>query len=103
MVRKAIQERSKGSSERPMPVYPAILENDRVPEDEKRFSRLADDAILLVLTGTDAPGRALVMILYLILRDQEVHRKLRAELCASWPDASMNSELIALEKLPYFV
>ncbi|OJI85470.1 hypothetical protein ASPTUDRAFT_119373 [Aspergillus tubingensis CBS 134.48] len=102
MVRKAIQERSKGSSERPMPVYPAILENDRVPEDEKRFSRLADDAILLVLTGTDAPGRALVMILYLILRDQEVHRKLRAELCASWPDASMNSELIALEKLPYF-
>ncbi|OJZ89330.1 hypothetical protein ASPFODRAFT_58058 [Aspergillus luchuensis CBS 106.47] len=102
MVRKAIQERGKGSSEKPMPVYPAILENDRVPEDEKRFSRLADDANLLVLTGTDAPGRALVMTLYFILRDPEVHRKLHAELCASWPDASMDLGLIALEKLPYF-
>ncbi|GLA36171.1 hypothetical protein AnigIFM63309_002085 [Aspergillus niger] len=102
MVRKAIQERGTGSSEKPKAIYPAILENDRVHEDEKRFARLADDAILLIAAGTDAPGRALAMTLYFVLQNPEVHKKVRAELCASWPDASVEPGLTVIERLPYF-
>ncbi|GAQ36803.1 cytochrome P450 [Aspergillus tubingensis] len=102
MVRKAILGRGKGCSEKPKPIYPAILNNEKVPEDEKRLARLTDDAIFLVQAGTDAPGRALVLTLYYILRDPEVHKKLRSELCAAWPDATMEPGLIALEQLPYF-
>ncbi|GLB11935.1 hypothetical protein AtubIFM57258_009209 [Aspergillus tubingensis] len=102
MVRKAILGRGTGCSEKPKPIYPAILNNEKVPEDEKRLARLTDDAIFLVQAGTDAPGRALVLTLYYILRDPEVHKKLRSELCAAWPDATMEPGLIALEQLPYF-
>ena len=103
MVRKAIQERGTGSSEKPKAIYPAILENERVHEDEKRFARLADDAILLIAAGTDAPGRALAMTLYFVLRNPEVHEKVRAELCACWPDSSVEPGLTVIERLPYFV
>jgi cytochrome P450 len=103
MVRKSIQERGTGGSEKYKAIYPAILENEKIPEEEKEFSRLTDDANFLVLAGTDAPGRALVMTLYYVLRDPEVHERIRAELSNCWADASMELGLTALEQLPYFV
>ena len=103
MVRKTITERDTGSSEEHRAIYPAILDDEKVPEDEKKFSRLTDDAIFLLLAGTDAPGRALVMNLYYILQHPEVYERVRAELCASWTDASTEPRLTTLKQLPYFV
>ncbi|KAI2894944.1 hypothetical protein CBS76997_341 [Aspergillus niger] len=102
MVRKTITERDTGSSEEHRAIYPAILDDEKVPEDEKKFTRLTDDAIFLLLAGTDAPGRALVMNLYYILQHPEVYERVRAELCASWTDASTEPRLTTLKQLPYF-
>ncbi|OJJ75883.1 hypothetical protein ASPBRDRAFT_51587 [Aspergillus brasiliensis CBS 101740] len=75
---------------------------EQIPESEKEFSRLADDAIFLLLAGTDAPGRALVMTLYYILRHPGVHERVRAELCTLWTDSSTEPGLTTLRGLPYF-
>ncbi|GKZ27267.1 hypothetical protein AbraCBS73388_004042 [Aspergillus brasiliensis] len=102
MVRKTIQERGIRSSEKYTAIYPTIVEDEQIPESEKEFSRLADDAIFLLLAGTDAPGRALVMTLYYILRHPGVHERVRAELCTSWTDSSTEPGLTTLRELPYF-
>ncbi|PLB53957.1 cytochrome P450 [Aspergillus steynii IBT 23096] len=102
MVRKAIQERGMISNEKPKAIYPTILENEKVPESEKKFARLADDAIFLMIAGTDAPSQALAITMFYVLRHPEVHERVRAELCAAWGDASMAPGLTALEQLTYF-
>ncbi|KAI9038140.1 cytochrome P450 [Aspergillus affinis] len=103
MVRNAIHERGMVSSEKAAKaIYPAILEHEKVPEEEKEFTRLADDAIFLMIAGTDAPSQALAITLFHILRHPDVHERVRGELCAAWEDASMSPGLAALETLPYF-
>lgn len=103
MVRKAIRERGTISNEKRKAIYPAILENEKVPEEEKEFHRLADDAIFLMIAGTDAPAQALAITLFHVLRNPEVHGRIRAELDDVWKEASTAPGLTALEQLPYFV
>lgn len=103
MVRNAIKERGTIGSEKRNAIYPTILENEKVPEDEKKFARLADDAIFLMIAGTDAPSQALSITLFHVLRHPEVHERVRTELFTAWENASVSPDLVTLEQLPYFV
>ncbi|PYH49237.1 cytochrome P450 [Aspergillus saccharolyticus JOP 1030-1] len=82
-------------------IYPSILADPAVPPSEKTPSRLADDAIFLMMAGTDAPAQALAITIFHILDNEAVHRKLRAELCANIADASTVPALERLERLPF--
>ncbi|RAL13759.1 cytochrome P450 [Aspergillus homomorphus CBS 101889] len=82
-------------------IYPTILADPTVPRSEKELSRLEDDAIFLMMAGTDAPSQALAITMFHILNNPDAHQKLKAELFASMPEASSIAPLETLEQLPF--
>ncbi|THC93438.1 hypothetical protein EYZ11_007097 [Aspergillus tanneri] len=85
----------------PTAIYPAILADPDVPPSEKISPRLEDDAIFLMMAGTDAPSQAIAITIFHILNNPAVHQKLKAELFANVSDVTSTPTLELLEKLPY--
>ncbi|KAE8391134.1 cytochrome P450 [Aspergillus alliaceus] len=111
-VRKAIHEHENSDKEKQsmaLPVgkgsltaiYPTILAAPEVTDSEKTFKRLQDDAIFLLIAGTDAPSQALAITMFHLLNNPVPLQKLRAELFAAIPDANTMPSLQLLETLPY--
>lgn len=84
-------------------IYPAILADPTVPQVEKDPRRLEDDALFVMMAGTDAPAQVLAITLFHILNNPEVHHKLQAELLSGIPDPSTIPSLKELEKISYLV
>ncbi|KAI9157893.1 benzoate 4-monooxygenase cytochrome P450 [Paramyrothecium foliicola] len=91
----------RGSQGTPVAIYPTILANPDVPESEKQFRRLQDDAIFLLMAGTDAPGQVLAITIFHVLNNPNVLQKLRKELFTAIPDLASLPDLVQLEALPY--
>ncbi|KAH7316957.1 cytochrome P450 [Stachybotrys elegans] len=85
----------------PKTIYPSILANPDVPESEKELRRLEDDAIFLLMAGTDAPGQVLAITAFHVLNNPRVLQRLREELSSAIPDPSTLPDLVDLERLPY--
>jgi hypothetical protein len=100
MVRKTIEQGNTGNNKS---IYPSILANEKVPASDKKFARLADDALFLMVAGTDAPTQALAITLFHILNNSEAHQRVRAELHSALPDMIDPPQLEKLEQLPYLV
>ncbi|PYH76233.1 cytochrome P450, partial [Aspergillus uvarum CBS 121591] len=83
------------------PIYLSILADPSVPPSEKDSPRLEDDAIFLMMAGTDAPSQALAITMFHILHNPEVHQRLKAELLANIPDMRCIPALETLEQLPF--
>ncbi|OJJ96495.1 hypothetical protein ASPACDRAFT_54396 [Aspergillus aculeatus ATCC 16872] len=83
------------------PIYPSILADPSVPPREKDSPRLEDDAIFLMMAGTDAPSQALAITMFHILDNREAHERLKAELLANIPDVRCIPPLETLEQLPF--
>lgn len=88
---RALKSTSKES------VFHSVLDNPVLPAPEKTLLRLEQEGALLVLAGTESPAKSLNMILYHLLANPEILRKLRAELSTVSQPASWTQ----LEKLPY--
>jgi hypothetical protein len=84
-------------------IYPTILADPEVPESEKDLSRLQDDAIFLMVAGTDLPAQALAITMFHILNNPKVYQKLKEELFSGIPDINTTPTLEELERLPYLV
>ena len=90
------------SCEGPEPILPTILAKDKLPAEEKTFKRVLDEAMFIMVAGTDAPSQVLALTMFYILRDGEVYRRLKAELATGFPDPeSLTSG--ELQQLPYLV
>ncbi|KAE8153060.1 cytochrome P450 [Aspergillus avenaceus] len=106
-VRHAISESVQTLDRKPplpeawAPIYPTILASTDVPDNEKERTRLEDDAIFLLIAGTDAPTQVIAITMFHILNNSEVHRRLRTELRSALPDVSIDPDLTTLEQLPY--
>lgn len=87
----------------PKGIYPAILADQKIPLLEKSQTRLEDDAIFLMLAGTDAPSQTLAITMFHILNNPATYQKLKLELFAALPDVSGTSCIDQLEQLPYLV
>lgn len=74
-----------------------------VPLVEKSQSRLEDDAIFLMLAGTDAPSQASAITLFHVLDNPEKYQRLRDELLVAIPDVTDIPSLEQLERVPYLV
>jgi cytochrome P450 len=103
MVRKALAQAGKTRAEANKSIYPSILDSEKVPASEKEFSRCADDAIFLMVAGTDAPAQALAITMFHILNNTEVHQRLTSELRTAFPDVTKPPSLDRLKQLPYMV
>ncbi|KAJ6030653.1 uncharacterized protein N7446_000284 [Penicillium canescens] len=82
-------------------IYPTILADPEVPESEKDLLRLQDDAIFLMVAGTDLPAQALAITMFHILNNTKVYQKLKEELFSGIPDINTTPTLDELERLPY--
>lgn len=84
-------------------IYPAILANPDVPLLEKSHSLLEDDAIFLMLAGTDAPSQTIAMTMFHILNNPTTYQRLKEELFAAIPDVTATLSLDRLEQIPFLV
>ncbi|KAE8313107.1 cytochrome P450 [Aspergillus transmontanensis] len=72
-----------------------------VPASEKESSRLEDDAVLLMIAGTDAPSQATSITFFHILINPKAYEKLRVELFENIPEMATGSTIHQLKQLPY--
>ena len=87
----------------PNAIYPAILADPEIPPSENTSSRLGDDAIFLMMAGTDAPAQVMAISMFHILNTPEVHQRLKTELFNGFPDINTMPTLEELESIPYVV
>ncbi|KAF9886516.1 hypothetical protein FE257_011423 [Aspergillus nanangensis] len=83
------------------PIYRSILADPTVRLSEKESCRLEEDALFLMMAGTDAPSQALAITMFHILNNPEVYHKLKAELVAGIVDVTVVPTLGDMEQLPY--
>lgn len=90
-------------SEEPTAIYPTILANPEIPLLEKSQARLEDDAIFLMLAGTDAPSQTLAITMFHIIYNPATYQRLKEELFAALPDLNASPCISQLEQIPYLV
>ncbi|KAI1247304.1 hypothetical protein MGN70_011192 [Eutypa lata] len=91
------------SNEYPHPIIYRSLINPELYHGRPMPSRasLLEEAIALVIAGTDTTGATMTIGTYHLLRNPEKYQRLKAELKGAWPNISDRPRCEALEKLPY--
>ncbi|KAI9739509.1 MAG: hypothetical protein M1834_006224 [Cirrosporium novae-zelandiae] len=74
-----------------------VVEGHIVPS----INNILGDAMGYVSAAADTTGAALTTAAYWTLRNEEIHRKLVAELETAFPDPNMRLNYATLERLPY--
>ncbi|KAL8850766.1 MAG: hypothetical protein Q9221_004334 [Calogaya cf. arnoldii] len=77
------------------------LLNSDLPESEKTASRVWQEARLLVLAGTDTTATTLASIIYRLLSNPPILKRLRDELVEAMPDPDALPTGAQVEQLPY--
>lgn len=73
------------------------------PKDIPSRASLIDEAINLVIAGSDTVGGTSTVVVLHVLSNPQIHATLIKELQDAWPDASAKVKYETLEKLPYLV
>ncbi|EMD90794.1 hypothetical protein COCC4DRAFT_127633 [Bipolaris maydis ATCC 48331] len=81
-------------------IFHELLMGD-LPEQEKRLERLWQEGQIVIGAGTETTAWALSVMLFYVLDDCRVLRKLRSELEAAFPNADERVSWNQLEKLQY--
>ena len=99
-ITKEVKERSKPSGE--VTIFHSVLESD-LPDEEKKPSRLSEEAQLVIGAGIETTSWALCNATFYVLEDTAVLKKLQDELVAAIPDplAPDAFNYLKLESLPY--
>ncbi|KAJ5587589.1 uncharacterized protein N7459_003354 [Penicillium hispanicum] len=81
-------------------IFEALTSPD-IPAQERSLDRLEDESILLLGAGTETTARAIAMSMYYVALDEEIGRKLRAELRTVLQTPRSRASWSDLEQLPY--
>ncbi|WPH01289.1 Cytochrome P450 monooxygenase astB [Acrodontium crateriforme] len=83
-------------------IFHEIMRSDNLPASEKETHRLADEAMVLIIAGSETTAFTLVAIIYLMLADRKALNRLKAEL-ATVMDGCKDSipSAAELDSLPY--
>ncbi|KAJ5128103.1 hypothetical protein N7448_008882 [Penicillium atrosanguineum] len=82
-------------------VYRALIRPEKQDTPIPSRANLLEEAVALVIAGTDTTGSTLTIGTYQILRKPEIYAKLKAELLETWPNLEQRPNAGDLEKLPY--
>ncbi|KAM5467941.1 hypothetical protein MauCBS54593_005223 [Microsporum audouinii] len=82
-------------------IFAEVMHDEKLPASERNLRRLTDDALFLIVAGTDAPSQALAITMFHILNNSEVYERLREELMCALPNPRVDPPLAMLETLPY--
>jgi hypothetical protein len=79
-----------------------------VPKDKKirrdlTREELFQEALALLLAGSDTVGNATSVGVFHVLNNKPVLERLTSELRTAWPDPDTHMDYLTLEKLPYLV
>ena len=80
-------------------IFHEILRSD-IPAPEKETERLGDEAMILVIAGSDTTASTLACITYHLLADPALLARLKAELEVAMPDPNELPVAAKLESLP---
>jgi cytochrome P450 len=85
------------------PVFRGLLHSEKLPPEEKTVERLAQDAQMLLMAGTLTMASTLEHMVYWMVANPEVLRKLKEELRTAIPSINDvgKTPLATLEGLPY--
>jgi cytochrome P450 len=78
-----------------------VAHSDILPPEEKTFHRLSVEANNILAAGFETAGATMTHLLYLVLANPDVKRKLLKELEEAIPDPAKIPGYQKLEKLPY--
>ena len=81
-------------------IFEELLLSD-LPPSEKGLARLSDEAQNTLAAGSTTTVHHLKSTIYFILADEQIRRRLQAELAEAIPHASSIPPLHVLEQLPY--
>lgn len=111
MIKDAITQQEKGKKDDPesmtqekkaKTIFQDIVRS-KLPPSEKAPARLAAEANLLLIAGTETTARTLAVVLFHILDNPTELQRLREELAPLMPSPGARLPLAALEALPFFV
>ncbi|KAI0838618.1 cytochrome P450 [Hypoxylon sp. FL0890] len=80
-------------------IFHEIIRSD-IPEAEKQTKRLTDEAMIIVIAGSETTASTLAAILYHILTDRQLFARLRTELETVMPDRYQLPVASKLDGLP---
>jgi cytochrome P450 len=81
-------------------IFHEIMRSD-IPEPEKETKRLGDEAMVLVMAGSETTASTLAVIMYHLLADRQLLARLKAELKTAMPDPNEPPVAARLDSLPF--
>lgn len=86
-----------------VPIFRAVLDSSKLPPVERSVDRVAQDAQMLLMAGTLTMASTMEHLIYWMLDNPDVLRKLKEELRGVMPsiDDVGNVPITTLESLPY--
>jgi cytochrome P450 len=84
-------------------VYRTLMRPEKQNTPIPSRASLLEEAVALVIAGTDTTGSTLTIGTYQVLRKPEIYANLKAELLEAWPNLEQRPNAGDLEKLPYLV
>ncbi|KAL5360631.1 cytochrome P450 [Aspergillus floccosus] len=103
VARLAATPQEEWSGKETQPLFRAVLESPKLPPEERRVDRVAQDAQMLMMAGTLTMASTLEHLIYWMVDNPEVLRKLKEELRTVMPSVEDAGKvpLTTLESLPY--
>jgi cytochrome P450 len=77
------------------------MRSDALPPSEKETKRLADEAMVILIAGSETTASTLVAILYHMLSDRDALDRLRAELATVMSDKDLLPSAAKLDRLEF--
>ncbi|KAF7596079.1 hypothetical protein BBP40_003341 [Aspergillus hancockii] len=100
-IRAGIREGKLSAKDREKSIFHYLLMGD-IPESERSLSRLQAESMVILLAGTFTTSLTLTMIMYHVLSEPRIEKRLREELnevMACYP--TRNPRWVDLEQIPY--
>ena len=74
-----------------------------IPESEKQTKRIVDEAMVLLIAGMETTAQTLSALMYQLLANPSILKRLKEELETAMPDANELPAASKLDSLPYLV
>lgn len=78
-----------------------LRDSDKLPSGKKTLNRLADECPILLIAGSDAPGKAWALLLYHLITKSQCMQRLRTEIDPLMEESERRPTQARLEALPY--
>ncbi|KAF4624479.1 hypothetical protein G7Y89_g13693 [Cudoniella acicularis] len=95
-VQQILDSKDKQGSVNPHSIFYELRDSPTLPASEKTAQRLEDEAMLLIMAGTESTAKSITIAHYHLLANRKKMHKLRAELASNPSDT-----LAELNQIPY--